>query len=171
MDKVIGGIVFVAIVAIVGYWKVYLPYWNMSKRGRQKAWGLTGDEFLANEMFGEANVEISMGQRVGAAAAALAAGALVGGVGIGTARAHGVNFAITTHGRLLAKIWHDEKRFEARSYLPGQAGVTLLGPGSRKINGTPSTRVRIEPRDGSPPFEAMLSDGYVPLLLGWAGGR
>jgi hypothetical protein len=31
--------------------------------------------------------------------------------------------------------------------------------------------VRIEPRDGSPPFEAMLSDGYVPLLLGWAGGR
>src|SRR5678809_318998 len=102
-----GILVFALFAAGVGYY-VYRSYAGMGKKGRSRQLGLPDGEYVEHEWPAELNVAISTAARVGSAAAALVAGALVGGVGIGTVRAPGVSFVITTRRRLLLRVEETE---------------------------------------------------------------
>jgi hypothetical protein len=166
MDKLVGILFLLLFLGGVGFF-VYRSYARMGGKGRQDFWGLPHDEAIAHEMWGELNVHVSAGERVATAAVGLAAGALLGGVGVATVQAPRVYFVLTARSRLLVRIVGEE-RTEQRIYERGQAGVRALGPGSRKVNGLPSTVVRLEPRDGSPPIEALMPDAYLAPLQPWS---
>ena len=167
MDKLLGIVVFVAFAAGVIFY-IYRSYAKMGSGARERWWNLPPGERLVHEVFGEANIQISTGERVATAAAGAVAGALLGGIGVATVHAPGVNFATTSAGRLHVRLWRDDTHFESRAYARGQVTLHVAGPGSRKVQGGPSVIVRAEPRDGTPPFEALIHEGYVPLLASWA---
>ena len=167
MDKLVGIVVFAAFACGVVYY-IYRSYAKMGTGARERWWGLASGERLINEVFGEANIAISTGERVATAAAAAVAGALVGGIGIGTVRAPGVNFALTTASRMVVRVWRDDKHYDERSFARGAAIARIVGPGSRRVQGGPSVVVQVVPRDGSPPIEALIHEGYAPLFASWA---
>jgi len=167
VDKLLGLVVFAAFAAGVIFY-IRRSYAQMGSGARERWWNLPPGERLVHEVFGEANMHISTGERVATAAAGAVAGALLGGVGVATVHAPGVNFAITSTGRLHVRLWRDDAHFESRTYARGHAAVRVAGPGSRTLQGGPSVVVRVEPRDGTPPFEALINEGYAPLLASWA---
>lgn len=167
MDKLLGIVVFAAFAAGVVYY-IYRSYARTGSGARARWWGLAPGERLVNEIFGEANIAISMGERVGAAAAGAIAGALVGGIGIGTVRAPGVNFALTTAGRMVVRVWRDDKHYDERSFVRGAATTRIVGAGSRRMQGGPSVVVQVVPHDGSAPVEALIHEGYASLFAAWA---
>jgi hypothetical protein len=166
VDKLLGFVVFAAFAAGVIFY-VYRSYAKMGTGARERWWGLASGERLVNEIFGEANIAISTGERVATAAAAAVAGALVGGIGIGSVRAPGVNFALTTASRMVVRVWRDDKHYDERSFARGAALARIIGPGSRRVQGGPSVVVQVVPRDGSPPVEALVHEGYAPLFASW----
>ena len=167
MDKLVGIVFFVAFAGGVVFY-IARQYAKMGTGARNRWWNLPPGETLVHEIFGEANIAITTGERVATAAAGVVAGALLGGIGVATVHAPGVNFAITSANRLHVRLWQDDKQYESRSYYHGQVGVRIIGPGSRKVNGGPSVVVRVEPRDGTRPFEALIHEGYAPLFAAFA---
>jgi hypothetical protein len=163
VDKLVGILFFAAFAGCVVFY-IIRQYAKMGSGARERWWKLPPGEKLVHEIFGEANIAITTGERVATAAAGVVAGALLGGIGVATVHAPGVNFAITTTNRLHVRLWQDDKQYESRSYHHGQVGVRVIGPGSRKVQGGPSVVVRVEPRDGTRPFEALIHEGYAQLF-------
>lgn len=166
MDKLAGTLVLCAFGAIVIFY-IVRSYRKMGSQGVAKHYGLAPGELVRFMWLGEVDVDISMAQRLGTAAAGLVAGALLGGIGVATVRALGVTLLLTSHDRLvLVTEQHHGKVGRAYFASPAEIRIYFAGPGSRKIQGAASVRVQLVGQDGVP-CEALLHHTAEPYLQRW----
>lgn len=164
-----GIVVLVAFVGIIGVY-VARSYGKTSKQGVASHYGLAAGEQVQYMWLGEIDVDIPTAERVAAATAGIIAGALLGGIGIGTVRALGVTVLLTTQRRLVL-VTEQPGGKVGRLYVdrPGDISIRFLGPGPRKIQGGPSVRVQLAGRDGAA-VDAILHETAQPYLQQWLSG-
>src|SRR5262245_61455213 len=135
MNNLVGTLVMCALGAgFVLY--IVRAYRKMGAQGVARHYGLAPGEIVRFLWLGEIDIDISTAQRLGTAAVGLVAGALLGGIGIATARALGVTVLLTSQDRLvLVTEQHNGKVGRAFFGSPAEIQIVFAGPGSRKMQG------------------------------------
>src|SRR4051812_25881070 len=171
MNNLVGTLVLCTFGVAVAFY-VLRSYRKMGSKAVASHYGLAPGELARFMWLGEVDIDISAAQRLGAAAAGLIAGALLGGIGIATVRTLGVTVLLTTHDRLvLVTEQHNGKVGRAYFGSPAEIQIQFAGPGPRRIQGGASVRAQLVGRDGIP-CEAMLHHTAEPYLTHWlATGR
>jgi hypothetical protein len=171
MANLTGTLVLLAFGAAIAFY-VVRSYRAMGAAGVARHYGLAPGERVRFMWLGEVDVDISIAQRVGTAAAGLIVGALFGSIGVATLRALGVTVLLTTNDRLvLVTEQHNGKVGRAYFGSPAEIQIRFAGPGSRRISGGASVRAQLIGRDGIP-CESLLHHTAEPYLMHWlATGR
>jgi hypothetical protein len=125
---------------------------------QQGRWGLSGDEKVTLEAFGEVDVDISAGEQLATIVSGFALGALFGGISVARKRPPRVNFCLTSSQRIGVDLEVEEDRFETRFFPAGAVRFVATSPGRRpsRLNGRPTTVTRLLQPDGTVLIEALL---------------
>jgi hypothetical protein len=168
MDKLVGILFFVAFIAGIAFY-VRKSYSGLTPTGMAAHYGLPPGEIIRAMWIGELDIDISTADRVGTAALGLIAGALVGGVGIASARAPGVTALLTSHNRLMLVCEGPGGTVRSVAFAsPAEVRIRHLGPGARRVQGGPSAAFEFCGSDGVP-LRVLLHESAVPELARWSG--
>ncbi len=159
-------------LAILGFmvWYFVLRHRGSSgKAGMHRHFGLDEGENATMYWSAEFATPISTGDKVAAAAMGLIAGALVGGVGIGTARPRGVSLVLTDRQRLAMCIENEDGSTSLCAFRPTDGlAITSMGRGNKRLQGGPTNILRLSRADGSGFVDILIHHSAQQPLLAWA---
>ncbi|MCH9687548.1 MAG: hypothetical protein K0V04_39305 [Deltaproteobacteria bacterium] len=159
-------------LAIIGFmvWYFVLRHRGAGgQAGLHRHFGLEEGENATMYWSAEFATPIRTGDKIATAAMGLIAGALVGGVGIATARPRGVSLVLTDRQRLVMCIENQDGSTSLCAFRPTDGlEVNSMGRGNKRLQGGPTDILRLSRADGSGFVDILIHHSAQQPLLAWA---